>query len=164
MLDEILHEIPFQYTLWIVAIIAALVLIIIKSAPTISKWFNSAHSNVNHVETIDNTLKEHTNQLAQLSSSVKFQGERLDQVERGLRHANKTINSNVEESELIIHALLSIIQGIRELGANGSTKQAEDDIQSYLLSKSHSKFLHNNPFIDESDEDWPDNLDAIDND
>ena len=62
---------------------------------------------------------------------------RLNQIESRLNKTKETQGSLVEELEIIMRALLGVLRGLQEQGANGPTKEAEQEIQDYLTRKAH---------------------------
>ncbi|MCD8348809.1 MAG: hypothetical protein LUD16_12895 [Lachnospiraceae bacterium] len=45
---------------------------------------------------------------------------------------------SLEEREIIMRALLGVIGGLQELGANGPTKDAQSEIMDYLAKRAHA--------------------------
>ena len=62
---------------------------------------------------------------------------RLNQIESRLDKTKETQGGLVEELEIIMRALLGVLRGLQEQGANGPTKEAEQEIQEYLTRKAH---------------------------
>lgn len=62
---------------------------------------------------------------------------RLNQIEGRLDKTKETQGGLVEELEIIMRALLGVLRGLQEQGANGPTKEAEIEIQEYLTRKAH---------------------------
>lgn len=62
---------------------------------------------------------------------------RLNQIESRLDKTKETQGGLVEELEIIMRALLGVLRGLQEQGANGPTKEAETEIQEYLTRKAH---------------------------
>lgn len=62
---------------------------------------------------------------------------RLNQIESRLDKTKETQGGLVEELEIIMRALLGVLRGLQEQGANGPTKEAEQEIQDYLTRKAH---------------------------
>ncbi|MCC8164237.1 MAG: hypothetical protein LIO86_14005 [Lachnospiraceae bacterium] len=49
----------------------------------------------------------------------------------------KMFKDSLEEREIIMRALLGVIGGLQELGANGPTKEAQSEITMYLAKQAH---------------------------
>lgn len=62
---------------------------------------------------------------------------RLNQIESRLDRTKDVQGGLMEELEIIMRALLGVLQGLQEQGANGPTKAAEKEIQDYLTRKAH---------------------------
>ena len=44
---------------------------------------------------------------------------------------------SLEERQILMQALLGVLGGLQEIGADGPTKKAEETIRSYLNRKAH---------------------------
>lgn len=49
----------------------------------------------------------------------------------------RMFKDSLEEREIIMRALLGVIGGLQELGANGPTKDAQSEITMYLAKQAH---------------------------
>ncbi len=49
----------------------------------------------------------------------------------------RMFKDSLEEREIIMRALLGVIGGLQELGANGPTKNAQSEITAYLAKQAH---------------------------
>ena len=63
---------------------------------------------------------------------------RINQLELRLDRTKDTQVDLMQELEIIMRALLGVLRGLQEQGANGPTKEAETEIQEYLTKKAHS--------------------------
>ena len=50
----------------------------------------------------------------------------------------KVAADSLEERSIIMQALLGVLGGLQEIGANGHTKEAEKTIRNYLNKKAHT--------------------------
>lgn len=62
---------------------------------------------------------------------------RINKIEMQLDKTKNVQSSLMEELEIIMRALLGVLRGLQEQGANGPTKEAEAEIQDYLTKKAH---------------------------
>lgn len=62
---------------------------------------------------------------------------RINELETKLRKTKESQGDINQELEIIMRALIAVLQGLQEQGANGPTKDAEKEIQIYLNSKAH---------------------------
>ena len=49
----------------------------------------------------------------------------------------RMIADSLEEREILMQAMLGVLGGLQEIGANGPTKKAEEQIRNYLNRKAH---------------------------
>ena len=82
------------------------------------------------LENIERSVKEMNEKLGR-------DYERLNALEQEHRKTQKIINNSIEESGIIMRALLGIIEGLQELGADGKTKTSEQEIHDYLIKQAH---------------------------
>lgn len=62
---------------------------------------------------------------------------RINELEAKLKRTKESQGDINQELEIIMRALIAVLQGLQEQGANGPTKDAEKEIQIYLNSKAH---------------------------
>ena len=63
--------------------------------------------------------------------------ERINKVEYEMKRYKEAQVNTSEELEIIMRALVGVLKGLQEQGANGPTKTAEAEIQDYLNKKAH---------------------------
>ncbi len=61
----------------------------------------------------------------------------IREIKEEIRDQRRISEESLEEREIIMKALLSCLEGLQEIGANGSTKQAQKDIHDYLNKVAH---------------------------
>ena len=62
---------------------------------------------------------------------------RLNDMERWKGGMERMISDSLEEREILMQAMLGVLGGLQEIGANGPTKKAEETIRNYLNRKTH---------------------------
>ena len=67
---------------------------------------------------------------------------RLNDMERWKLSVQRLAADSLEEREILMQALLGVLGGLQEIGANGPTKEAESKIRNYLNTKAHKGELH----------------------
>ena len=63
---------------------------------------------------------------------------RLNDMERWKMSMQRIAADSLEEREILMQALLGVLGGLQEIGANGPTKAAEAKIRDYLNKKAHT--------------------------
>lgn len=83
--------------------------------------------------------------LTAIESDVKQIKEKLDRdydrlniIERWKRSMQSIVEDSLEERKILMEALLGVLGGLQEIGANGPTKDAELTIRKYLNRKAHA--------------------------
>ena len=62
---------------------------------------------------------------------------RINDMERWRGSMERMIADSLEEREILMQAMLGVLGGLQEIGANGPTKKAEETIRNYLNRKAH---------------------------
>ena len=62
---------------------------------------------------------------------------RISDMERWRVSMERMIADSLEEREILMQAMLGVLGGLQEIGANGPTKKAEEQIRLYLNRKAH---------------------------
>ena len=62
---------------------------------------------------------------------------RLNAMEHWKGGMEKMVADSLEEREILMQAMLGVLGGLQEIGANGPTKKAEEQIRNYLNRKAH---------------------------
>ena len=62
---------------------------------------------------------------------------RINDMERWRVSMERMIADSLEEREILLQAMLGVLGGLQEIGANGPTKKAEEQIRLYLNRKAH---------------------------
>ncbi|MBQ2640586.1 MAG: hypothetical protein IJG15_01160 [Lachnospiraceae bacterium] len=62
---------------------------------------------------------------------------RLNDMERWKRSMEQLASDSLEEREILMEAMLGVLGGLQELGANGPTKEAKSTIQDYINRQAH---------------------------
>lgn len=63
---------------------------------------------------------------------------RINMIQREAASNRQMLEAELEEQEIIVRALLGVLGGLQELGANGPTKAAETELRDYLCHMAHS--------------------------
>ena len=62
---------------------------------------------------------------------------RLNAMEHWKGGMERMVADSLEEREILMQAMLGVLGGLQEIGANGPTKKAEEQIRNYLNRKAH---------------------------
>lgn len=64
---------------------------------------------------------------------------RLNDMERWKKTIEQVAADSLEEREILMQAMLGVLGGLQELGANGRTTQASEQIQDYINKQAHKR-------------------------
>lgn len=76
--------------------------------------------------------------VRQIKAKLDRDYDRLNDMERWRRTIQRIAEDSLEERQILMQALLGVLGGLQEIGANGPTKEAEKTIRSYLNRKAHT--------------------------
>lgn len=75
--------------------------------------------------------------VRQIKEKLDRDYNRLNDMERWKMSMQRIAADSLEERQILMQALLGVLGGLQEIGANGPTKEAEKTIRSYLNKKAH---------------------------
>ena len=76
--------------------------------------------------------------VRQIKEKLERDYNRLNSIERWRGSMQRMVTDSLEEREIIMQAMLGVLGGLQEIGANGPTKEAEKKIRNYLNKKAHT--------------------------
>lgn len=76
--------------------------------------------------------------VRQIKEKLERDYNRLNDMERWKGSMSRMVADSLEEREILMRAMLGVLGGLQEIGANGHTKEAETAIRDYLNKKAHS--------------------------
>lgn len=75
--------------------------------------------------------------IAEVSDKLARDYQRINEIERMQKKHERIQDNSQEELEIIMRALLGVLRGLQEQGADGPTRAAEAELQDYLNRKAH---------------------------
>ena len=64
---------------------------------------------------------------------------RLNDMEKWKKSMEQIVTESLEEREILMQAMLGVLGGLQELGANGPTQEAVTTIHSYINKQAHRR-------------------------
>lgn len=86
---------------------------------------------------ISERLQSIEERLCKIDEKLMRDYNRINRIEIETEKNKHMLAESLEEREVIMKALLGALGGLQELGANGPTKQAEQEIRDYLNQQAH---------------------------
>lgn len=77
-------------------------------------------------------------EVRQIKEKLERDFTRLNQMERWKKTMQGIVEDSLEERKILMEAMLGVLGGLQEIGANGCTKKAESTIRDYLNKKAHT--------------------------
>ena len=75
--------------------------------------------------------------IREIKTKLERDYTRLNAMEHWKGGMEKMVADSLEEREILMQAMLGVLGGLQEIGANGPTKKAEEQIRNYLNRKAH---------------------------
>ncbi len=76
--------------------------------------------------------------IREIKAKLERDYDRINSMERWRKDMQQIAADSLEERTILMEALLGVLGGLQEIGANGPTKEAESKIRKYLNRKAHS--------------------------
>ena len=83
------------------------------------------------------TSEEVCEKVKEIDEKLDRDYQRLNHLEARVDNLHKEQNDSKEESEIMMRAMLGVLKGLQELGANVTTSKNEQEIQEYLNRRAH---------------------------
>ena len=64
---------------------------------------------------------------------------RLNDIDLWKKSVDRVVAESLEEREILMQAMLGVLGGLQELGANGQTEEAIDAIHTYINKQAHKR-------------------------
>ncbi len=93
--------------------------------------------NKGYEKKIEERLTSVEERLADIEVKLHRDDKSLEELYTSEQEDKKMIQDSLEEREITMRALLAIIDGLHEIGANGPTTTAHDEITNYLSRQAH---------------------------
>lgn len=143
-MEKALQELvtPEQILTWLI-IAFLFVYFVYKEWPDLKKRITGKVLEKHTAQETDKTLTE---RLAAIEEDVRKINEKLDrdygrinEIERWKRSIDQMVAESLEEREILMQAMLGVLGGLQELGANGPTQEATDTIHRYINKQAHRR-------------------------
>ena len=116
---------------------------IYKEWPDFKKRITEGSKEKAEAEATDKSLDA---RLTAIETDVKQIKEKLDRdygrlndMERWKKTIEQVVAESLEEREILMQAMLGVLGGLQELGANGPTQEATDTIHRYINKQAHRR-------------------------
>lgn len=86
---------------------------------------------------VEERLAKVESRLADVEGKLKKDYISLEELLRAEQEDKRILQASLEEREITMRALLAIIDGLHEIGANGPTTAAHEELTTYLSKQAH---------------------------
>ena len=134
---NITEMVSVEYLISTVLILVTIGVFLVKIAPVLKDILDFYRKFVNKYEGLQDQINRNTEDIVMIKEKVNNESMRVNQLQTYTAKQQKYISESLEEREIMLRSLLGIIRGLQEVGANGATKGIEEELQDYLVKKSH---------------------------
>jgi hypothetical protein len=133
---------PDQVVTWLV-IAALFIYFIYKEWPEFKRRISggavAAEKEAAEDKSVSDRLSAIETDIKQIKENLDRDYHRLNEMERGRGGIQKMGEESLEEREILMQAMIGVLGGLQELGANGPTKSAKAGIQDYINRQAHKR-------------------------
>ena len=139
-MDKLLQQAitPEQIILWL--IIAFLVgYFIYKEWPEFQKRVSGSAVKAEKDKTVNERLSTIEADIREIKGKLEHDYIRLNDMDQWKKNVDRVVAESLEEREILMQAMLGVLGGLQELGANGQTEEAIDAIHTYINKQAHKR-------------------------
>jgi hypothetical protein len=133
---------PDQVITWLV-IAALFIYFIYKEWPEFKRRMSggavAAEKEAAEDKSVSDRLSAIETDIKQIKENLDRDYHRLNEMERWRGGIQKMGEESLEEREILMQAMIGVLGGLQELGANGPTKSAKAGIQDYINRQAHKR-------------------------
>lgn len=90
------------------------------------------------IESVPAQIKKVNARVDKVEEKLDRDYESINEIKRELRRQGKENEDSLEERQLLMSSMLAVLDGLQQLGTNGKTKEAQEELQKYINRKAHA--------------------------
>lgn len=90
-------------------------------------------------KTVSERLTAIEKDISEIKQKLDIDYTRLNDMDRWKKSMEQIVTESLEEREILMQAMLGVLGGLQELGANGPTEAAKNTIQTYINKQAHRR-------------------------
>ena len=90
-------------------------------------------------KTVSERLSTIESDIREIKGKLEHDYIRLNDMDRWKKDVDRVVAESLEEREILMQAMLGVLGGLQELGANGQTEEAIDTIHTYINKQAHRR-------------------------
>lgn len=139
-MDKLLQQAitPEQIILWL--IIAFLVgYFLYKEWPEFQRRVSGSAVKAEKDKSVTERLTAIESDIQEIKGKLEHDYIRLNDIDMWKKSVDRVVAESLEEREILMQAMLGVLGGLQELGANGQTEEAIDAIHTYINKQAHKR-------------------------
>lgn len=139
-MDKLLQQAitPEQMILWL--IMAFLVgYFIYKEWPEFQRRVSGSAVKAEKDKSVTDRLTAIEADIREIKGKLEHDYIRLNDIDLWKKSVDRVVAESLEEREILMQAMLGVLGGLQELGANGQTEEAIDAIHTYINKQAHKR-------------------------
>ena len=90
-------------------------------------------------KTVNERLSTIESDIREIKGKLEHDYIRLNDMDQWKKNVDRVVAESLEEREILMQAMLGVLGGLQELGANGQTEEAIDAIHTYINKQAHKR-------------------------
>ena len=139
MLDKVLQQISSEQIISWIAIAFLLGYFAYKEWPEFRRRVSGSAVKEVADKTVNERLSTIEADIREIKGKLEHDYIRLNDIDRWKKSMDRMVTESLEEREILMQAMLGVLGGLQELGANGPTEEAKEQIQTYINKQAHKR-------------------------
>lgn len=135
--EFLMNTVPLEYLFYTLLVIAVVAVVLSKLIPWLRAEFVKESLDKKRLDDLERIVESNTMSIKEINRRLDSDSNSIHEISSALHKYHDYMNDSLDERELIIKSLLGIVKGLQELGADGPTVEVENELNQYLLDKTH---------------------------
>lgn len=139
-MDRLLQQAitPEQMILWLIMAFL-LGYFIYKEWPEFQRRVSGSAVKAEKDKSVTDRLTAIEADIREIKGKLEHDYIRLNDIDLWKKSVDRVVAESLEEREILMQAMLGVLGGLQELGANGQTEEAIDAIHTYINKQAHKR-------------------------
>lgn len=136
-MEKVVDMVSGEYILQWVIVAILLLYFVYKEWPEFKKRMKSWGKQEEQEKSLNQRVSDVETELKKVNEKLDNDYRQINTMVQELQNQKRVTDASLEEREIIMRSLLGVLKGLQEIGANGPTKEAQAEIETYLNKQAH---------------------------